>query len=345
MARYLKRLFQEYGYCNVYAMMVSAQIDAHLPRLTKAERRVAAVVADDPEAVAFGTVADVGRRAGASGATVVRLAAKLGFEGFVDLQAAVRDEMARRLRPASERIRRPSPGDVLGTTLATEMANVAATLEAVDPSAFDEAVGLLSGSARLRPASTGELLEGVTHLHGGPRPSKAASAGTGDASAGGGRDRRRAGGRVLVLSGDASSGVASLFTNELSMLRPDVVLVDGSEVRVARLLADVGPSDLVVVFDLARYDRAVLDAAGRAAAAGATLLALTDSALSPLASAATVSFTASVTGAGPFDSHVGLLALANAVLAGVAARLRRSATDRLDQVESAWRTATALTDA
>jgi DNA-binding MurR/RpiR family transcriptional regulator len=150
---------------------------------------------------------------------------------------------------------------------------------------------------------------------------------------------------VLVLSGDASAGVASLFADELSMLRPGVVLVDGSEVRAARMLADVGPSDVVVVLDLARYERAVLDVAGRAAAAGATLVALTDSALSPLSPAATLSFTASVTGAGPFDSHVGLLALANALLAGVAARLRRSATDRLDQVESAWRAAAALTDA
>jgi DNA-binding MurR/RpiR family transcriptional regulator len=280
-------------------MMVSAQIDAHLHRLTPAERRVAAVVADDPEAVAFGTVADVARRAGTSGATVVRLAAKLGFEGFVELQAAVREEMARRLRPASERIRRPAPGDVLGSALAIEMANLAATLEAVEPSSFEKAVRLLS---------------------------------------------ERGSGRVLVLSGDASSGVASLFADELSMLRPGVVLVGGSEVRVARLLADIGPSDVVVVLDLARYDRAVLDASGRAAEQGAALLALTDSALSPLASAAAVSFTASVTGAGPFDSHVGLLALANALLAGVAARLRRSATDRLDQVESAWRTAAALTD-
>src|SRR5438874_3351033 len=132
-------------------MMVSAQIDAHLPALTPAERRVAAVVADDPEAVAFGTVADVARRAGASGATVVRLAAKLGFDGFVGLQAAVRDEMARRLRPASERIRRPAPGDVLGTALAVEMGNVAATLEAVDRAAFEDAVRLLSGPPTQRP--------------------------------------------------------------------------------------------------------------------------------------------------------------------------------------------------
>jgi DNA-binding MurR/RpiR family transcriptional regulator len=287
-------------------MTVSAQIDAHLPRLTPAERRVAAVVADDPEAVAFGTVADMARRAGTSGATVVRLAAKLGFDGFVELQASVRDEMARRLRPASERIRRPAPGDVLGTALAVEMANVAATLEGIDRAAFDRAVALLSGSAS------------------------------------GGRGRGSS--RVLVLSGDASSGVASLFAGELAMLRPAVSLVDGSEVRVARLMADVGPSDVVVVVDLARYDRAVLDAAGRAAERGAALVTLTDSALSPLAASAAVSFTAAVTGAGPFDSHVGLLALANALLAGVAARLRRSATDRLDQVESAWRAAEALTD-
>jgi DNA-binding MurR/RpiR family transcriptional regulator len=260
---------------------------------------VAAVVADDPEAVAFGTVADVARRSGASGATVVRLATKLGFDGFVALQAAVRDEMARRLRPASERIRRPAAGDVLGTALAVEMNNVAATLEAVDRAAFDEAVRLLSG---------------------------------------------RGSGRVFVLSGDASFGVAALFAGELSLLRPGVVPVAGSEVRVARLLADVGPSDVVVALDLARYDRAVIDAAARATSAGAALVALTDSVLSPLAAQAAVSFTASVGGAGPFDSHVGLLALANALLAGVAARLRRSATDRLDRVEAAWRAAAVLTD-
>jgi DNA-binding MurR/RpiR family transcriptional regulator len=287
-------------------MTVSAQIDAHLPALTPAERRVAAVVADDPEAVAFGTVADVARRSGASGATVVRLAAKLGFDGFVDLQASVREELAVRLRPASERIRRPAAGDVLSSALTTEMGNVAATLEAVDRVAFDEAVELLSGGAR--PV------------------------------------RRGRGGRVFVLSGDASSGVAGLFATELSMLRPGVVPVDGSEVRVARLLADVDRADVVVVIDLARYDRAVLDATGRAADSGASIIALTDSALSPLTASATASFTAAVTGAGPFDSHVGLLSLANALLAGVAARLRGSATDRLDQVEAAWRDAAALTD-
>ena len=72
----------------------------------------------------------------------MRLAAKLGFDGFVELQASVRDELARRLRPASERIRRPAAGDVLGAALAAEMSNVAATLEGVERTAFDRAVAV-----------------------------------------------------------------------------------------------------------------------------------------------------------------------------------------------------------
>ena len=280
---------------------VTGRIDACRAELTRAERRVAAVVADDTEAVAFGTVADVARRAGTSGATVVRLATRLGYDGFVGLQGAVREEMARRLRPASERIRRPQPGDTVGATLATELANVATTLEGVDAGAFAEAVRLLSA-----PAVRG--------------------------------------GRVFVLSGDASSGVAVLLATELRMLRPGVEHVSGSEVAVARALADVGPADVLVMIDLARYDRLVLATAERAAGRGATVVALTDSALSPVAAHARVSFTVSHASAGPFDSHVGMLALANALVAGVAARRRGSATHRLDQVEAAWAEAAALVD-
>ena len=291
-------MFQVYEPCKVYVMTVFGQVDSHRQDLTPAERRVAAVVADDPEAVAFGTVADVARRAGASGATVVRLATRLGYEGFVELQGAVREEMTRRLRPASERIRRPQPGDVLGQTLAVELDNVAATLESVDRAAFAKAVRLLATETE----------------------------------------------RIFVLSGDASLGVASLFAVELSMLRPGVALVAGSEAHTARLLANVGPADVLVVFDLARYERAVLADAERAAARGGQLVALTDSALSPLAAYAAVSFTVSVAGAGPFDSHTGMLALANALTSGVAARRRRSATGRLDRVETAWRETGALVE-
>jgi DNA-binding MurR/RpiR family transcriptional regulator len=279
-------------------MSVSGQIDSHRAGLTPAERKVAATVLSDPEAVAFGTVADLARRAGTSGATVVRLAAKLGYDGFPGLQGAVREEMARRLRPAAERIRRPEPGDALSRTLAVELDNLTVTLESVDPADLTQAVRLLA------------------------RPK----------------------GRVLILSGAASHGIALTFATELSMLRSGVEHVAGSPVQVARDLAQAGPGDAVVVLDLSRYDRWVLEATSRAAGRGAQVIALTDDRLSPLAATARLAFAVATAGAGPFDSHIGMLALINALVAGVADRLRRSATERLDRLEAAWSEAGALVD-
>jgi DNA-binding MurR/RpiR family transcriptional regulator len=39
---------------------------------------------------------------------------------------------------------------------------------------------------------------------------------------------------------------------------------------------------------------------------------------------------------GPFDSHVGTLVLLDALAAGVAAKLQKTATARLDAIEVAW---------
>jgi DNA-binding MurR/RpiR family transcriptional regulator len=120
--------------------------------LTPAERRVADVVVSDPEAIAFGTVATVARSARSSGASVVRLAGRLGFDGFTDLQDAVRAELARRLRPATQRIREPAPGDTVGEVLQASLDAVHGTLDAVDPDQFRRvvaAVGKRSASVWL----------------------------------------------------------------------------------------------------------------------------------------------------------------------------------------------------
>src|SRR5262245_39461231 len=115
--------------------------EAHL---SPAERKVAEVVGRDPEAIAFGTVAEVAARAGTSGPTVVRFAERLGYDGFVGLQAAVRATLSERLRPAVERIRGAAPSPVVARTLEVEVANVRKSLEAVDPRVFAAAVARLS---------------------------------------------------------------------------------------------------------------------------------------------------------------------------------------------------------
>jgi DNA-binding MurR/RpiR family transcriptional regulator len=277
---------------------LATRITAHADRLPPAERRVAEVVLADPGAAAFATVAELGRRAGTSGATVVRLADRLGYAGWVGLQAEVRSRIDQQLRPATQRIRETAVGDVLAATAAREADNVHRTLDAVDRRAFDRTVALLA-------------------------------------------DRRRT---VRILAGAAQAGIGEVLADDLDLLRPGVVRLAGSPVAMATALAHTARGDVLVAIDLRRYERWVVEAVEATRARGGIVVAVTDSALSPLAGPASEAFVVAAEGAGPFDSHVGTLALANALTTGVASSLRRSATERLDLVEAAWQQADALLD-
>ena len=277
---------------------LATRIEQRAGSLPPAERRVAEVVLADPSVAAFATVAELGRRARTSGATVVRLADRLGYDGWIGLQGAVRAEVDQQLRPAAVRIRERATDDVLSATAAREADNVHRTFDGVDRGQFDEAVSLLADRAR----------------------------------------------RIRVLAGSAQAGIGALFGDALDLLRTDVEVVSGSPVSVTRALAHTREGDVLAAIDLRRYERWVLDAVATTVESGGVVIALTDSRLSPLATRATIAFVVAAEGAGPFDSHVGTLALANALVTGVAERLRRPATDRLDQVEAAWQTAGTLVE-
>ena len=272
-------------------MTIASVIDAARGALTPAERRLADVVLTTPECVAFGTVADLATKASTSGATVVRFAGKLGYDGFTALQGAVQDELGQRLRPAAERIREVPPTDVLGWARAVELDNVAGTLEAASAAAFDEVAAALADLGH----------------------------------------------QVHVLAGEASRGIGLLLHDQLAMLRPGVSVWFGADVRLARHVANVQWGDLLIAIDHRRYERWVVDTTRLARDRGARVVALCDSALSPLADLAWSTFVVRAQGAGPFDSHVGTLALTNALVAAAAAGLQRPATERLDGIEAAWR--------
>ncbi len=149
---------------------------------------------------------------------------------------------------------------------------------------------------------------------------------------------------VLVLSGVASRGVALQFVGDLEQLRPAVQLLDGNRIDIVRTLALTGRGATLVVLDLRRYERWLIDALSLARERGAWTVALTDNVLSPLASAAEHAFVVSAASTGPFDSHVGTLALLNLFVVEVAAARREHAAERLEAIEQAWGDADALTD-
>jgi DNA-binding MurR/RpiR family transcriptional regulator len=267
--------------------------------LAPAERAVVDAVLADPARIAFGTVAELATRSGTSGPTVVRVARKLGYSGFKELQAAVQAEVGSGLAPAVERIRRPpdTGDDPLSQALVEEAANVESTLSAVDRRAYTTAVRLLG-------------------------------------------ERRR---RIVVIAGDAERGVAATFAEQLSQLRDGVSFVEGAAPRVAATVAVASaPGVTVVAVDVRRYDAWLLDAVAVLRAGGADVVAVTDGPLSPLTEDAAAWFTVRAEGPGPFDSHVGTLALLHALVAGVARTLRGSAASRLEKIEAAWQRTGAL---
>ena len=126
------------------AVEVAGRIGQANTSLTPAERRVAEVVLTRPQLVAFGTVAELAEAAGAGAATVVRLATKLGYDGFTTLQASVQDDLGRQLRPAAERIREPAGNDAIHRHLQVELDNVRASLESLTPTALADVVSRIA---------------------------------------------------------------------------------------------------------------------------------------------------------------------------------------------------------
>jgi DNA-binding MurR/RpiR family transcriptional regulator len=279
-------------------MDVAERIRAHGATLTAAERRVAAAILDAPQAVGFGTVADLARAASVGAASVVRLATKLGFEGYSDLQESIQRDLTRQLRPAAERIHEGADEN-RAEHLVAELGNVRASVEAI----ADDDVRTV-----------------VIRLSDLDRP-------------------------VVVLSGEASSGVAAQFVGQLHQLRSNVSLLGGSDVCVQRDIAVLPDTATAIVIDLRRYERWVLDAHARLHARGIWSAGLTDSMLSPIASTAEITFVVSAASVGPFDSHVGTLSVLNLLANGVAADLRSSAGDRLAAIEDAWSARGSLTSA
>ena len=139
---------------------------------------------------------------------------------------------------------------------------------------------------------------------------------------------------VWVLSGETSKAGAHAFHSGLSMVRPGVRALE--EHSFGTDLSDAGPRDAAVVFDFFRYRRQVINATRVFADAGVSVIAITDSPLSPLAELADTWCEIEVPAIGPFDSSVPAVAIAELLVAQVAKEVHEEATARIDRIESLW---------
>lgn len=138
---------------------VAARAGSALPTLSKAERRVGrALLADYPSA-GLASAARLAERAEVSPPTVLRFAQSLGYDGFTDLQVALRAELSALSNgPITRLPDAPPAGGLLDQLLQQARAQnerATETLAALPTSALEAAVALLSDTSR------------AVYLHGG----------------------------------------------------------------------------------------------------------------------------------------------------------------------------------
>jgi DNA-binding MurR/RpiR family transcriptional regulator len=139
---------------------------------------------------------------------------------------------------------------------------------------------------------------------------------------------------VWILSGETSMAGAIALASGLSMIRPNVRLVQ--EHSASRDLCGALAEDVAVVFDFSRYRRNSVIAARTLADLDVPIVAITDGPLSPLSSLTETRCELDVPAVGPFDSSVPAVIAAELIVSQVVTELGDEALNRIDRLEVFW---------
>lgn len=132
--------------------LVKQKIQDAMEDLTRSERQLASVLMQDYPMGGLQSITKLAAAAGVSTPTVIRMARKLGFDGFPDLQDALREEVAAQIKkPISKRdawMVDESAEHPLMRFAQVVWTNMRHTLERIDTGMFDQVAQLLADTSR-----------------------------------------------------------------------------------------------------------------------------------------------------------------------------------------------------
>lgn len=123
--------------------------------------------------------------------------------------------------------------------------------------------------------------------------------------------------KIFAMGGRITHAMADYFVTHMKVIRPGVTLVSDMSNAWPPALIDMGPGDVLVAFDIRRYENAVLQLVELAAEQGAEVVLFTDPWISPAAGHARFRFSAHVEVPSAWDSTVALQVLVETLLARV----------------------------
>ena len=142
---------------------------------------------------------------------------------------------------------------------------------------------------------------------------------------------------IYIIGLGSSSILASSLNHSLRMIFDNVRLLDASSAdEIYAQIMNVSEGDVIVAISFPRYSRKLITAVNFAKDSGATVIALTDSHSSPIASFADNLLVARSDMASFADSLIAPLSVINALVVAVARKKQDELRIRLHQLEKIW---------
>lgn len=273
---------------------IEARLRTALPDLTRAERQLAAHMLNSYPVAVLGSIASVARGAGVSAPTVGRLVQKLGFTGYPEFQAQLREELGERLASPlakHEKWANAAPdAHVLDSFAAHVMEDLTATLGQIDRAGFDAVADLLADHDR----------------------------------------------RVALIGGRLTQAIAAYFHTSLRIMRDDVLLLSAIPSTWPPVLLDMRPGDVLVAFDIRRYEPPVQQLVELARAREAEVVLITDRWVSPAAAHAQHLMLCHIEAPSAWDTLTAPLMLVEALLTAIQRHDRPAMVTRLQHLEAIY---------
>ncbi|MCV2866858.1 MurR/RpiR family transcriptional regulator [Albidovulum sediminicola] len=135
-----------------------------------------------------------------------------------------------------------------------------------------------------------------------------------DAIAGLMADRNRS---IYAMGGRITHAMADYFVTHMKVIRPNVTLISDMSNAWPPALIDMAPGDVLLAFDIRRYENNVLTLVEMAADQGAEVVLITDQWVSPAAERARYRLSAHIEAPSAWDSTVAIQVLVETLMAAI----------------------------
>ncbi|ATU93618.1 MurR/RpiR family transcriptional regulator [Phyllobacterium zundukense] len=139
--------------------------------------------------------------------------------------------------------------------------------------------------------------------------------------------------RIYLLGGRFTDPIARYMAAHLKITRPGVTHLVGQESHWRDQLIDMGKKDVLIIFDIRRYQDSLIRFAEKAQARGVEIILFTDQWLSPIARFARHVIAGRTAVPSPWDSSATLFLVAETLIAEVTRKLEKSSANRIRDME------------